>query len=158
MKVIVLYDSVFGNTEKVAFSMAAALAEQAVIKRIGDATAGDLEGADLLVVGSPTRGFRPTEGVKLFLDSLKPGALTGISAAAFDTRIPPETIESKFFRKVVVMGGYADRKISKLLQAKGARLLESAGFYVAATEGPVVEGEIERAVRWIKAITATAKA
>ncbi len=157
MKTIILYDSVFGNTEKVALAMAEALAGQCVVKRINDATAADLQGIDLLVVGSPTRGFRPTEGVKMFLEGLAPGALAGKAAAAFDTRIPPETIESRFFRKIVVMGGYADSKISKLLKAKGARVLESAGFFVAASEGPMVEGEIERSLAWIKEIASLAQ-
>ena len=156
MKTLIVYDSVFGNTEKVALAMAESLPDQVEVKRIGDASTADLQGIDLLVVGSPTRGFRPTEGVKLFLEGLAPGALTGKTAAAFDTRIPPETIESKFFRKMVVMGGYADKKINKLLKAKGAQVLESAGFFVAASEGPLIEGELEKAAVWFKGLTTSA--
>lgn len=152
MKILIVYDSVFGNTEKVALAMAEAMTDQVAVKRVGESSAVDLQGIDLLVVGSPTRGFRPTEGVNLFLKSLPSAALTGKNAAAFDTRIPPESIESKFFRKLVVMGGYADKKIGNLLKAKGARVLDSAGFFVVDSEGPMVDGEIERAQRWIKGL------
>ena len=50
------------------------------------------------------------------------------------------------------MGGYADKKIGNLLKAKGARVLDSAGFFVVDSEGPMVDGEIERAQRWIKGL------
>jgi hypothetical protein len=68
MKTLVIYDSVFGNTEKIAQSIAAALGTQAV--PVSQVDAGQLRGLDLLVVGSPTRKFSPTEDISKLLKDL----------------------------------------------------------------------------------------
>ena len=65
MKTLVIYDSVFGNTEKVALAIAAAL--QTTATPVRQVTAEQVRGLDVLVVGSPTRGFRPTEGISKLL-------------------------------------------------------------------------------------------
>ncbi len=152
MKTLIIYDSVFGNTAQVAEAMGAALGADAQVFKVTDATLETLQSADLLVVGSPTRAFKPTEGVVNFLKALPKEGLAGKHCAAFDTRIPPESIESKFFRTIVVTAGFADKKIANLLQKKGAALLGSEGFFVQASEGPLVVGEAERASTWIKEV------
>jgi flavodoxin len=64
MKALIVYDSVFGNTAKVAQAMAEALQTSAVpVSRV---TADMLRGVDLLIVGSPTRSFRPTPAISKF--------------------------------------------------------------------------------------------
>ena len=88
MKILIVYDSVFGNTEKVALAMAEAMTDQVAVKRVGESSAVDLQGIDLLVVGSPTRGFRPTEGVNLFLKSLPSAALTGTTRPPLTRAFP----------------------------------------------------------------------
>jgi flavodoxin len=113
MNVLVVHDSVFGNTEKVAQAIAAALGTQAV--PVGQADAAQLCGLDLLVVGSPTRGFRPTEGISKLLSALPKNHLAGVRAAAFDTRMVLETIDSKALRFLVDKGGYAAITIAKSL-------------------------------------------
>ncbi len=150
MKTLVVYDSVFGNTAKVAEAMGAVLADQVRVMKINELALEQINDAELLIVGSPTRGFKPTENITNFFKNLPAGSLQGKKAAAFDTRIPPESINSKFFRKIVVMGGYADKSISNLMKKKGADLLASEGFFVQASEGPMVEGELERAADWVK--------
>jgi hypothetical protein len=100
-------------------------------------------------VGSPTRAFRPTEGITAFLKNLSPSALDGVKAAAFDTRIELEDINPKFFRFIIKMGGYADKIIARRLEKAGAELaLEPTGFAVVESEGPLKEGELERAAEW----------
>ena len=66
MKVTVLYDSVFGNTEQVAQAIGAALTSQADVDvlRVGDVQPGFWTGLDALIVGSPTRAFSPTPATK----------------------------------------------------------------------------------------------
>ena len=56
MKALVIYDSVFGNTEKIARAVGEAAGAQVV--KVGALQDGALAGVDLLLVGSPTRGFR----------------------------------------------------------------------------------------------------
>jgi flavodoxin len=63
------------------------------IVRINAATPEKLKGLDLVIVGSPTRGFRPTESIQAFLENLPANNLRGVKAAAFDTRIALKDIQ-----------------------------------------------------------------
>jgi len=153
MNALVIYDSVFGNTERIARSIAAALGEDTVAQNVSAVTAADLNGIDILFVGSPTRGFKPPPAITAFLASLPADALKGVKAAAFDTRIPLDSIKNPIFRLIVKKGGYADRIIAKALAAKGAALaIPSDGFIVLASEGPLKEGERDRAAVWARSI------
>lgn len=147
MKALVVYESVFGNTEKVTQAIGKVLG--APVIGVSDVAMEQLKGLDLLVVGSPTRGFRPIENITAFLNSIPNGALQGVKVAAFDTRIDLQTIKPKVFRFIVSKGGYADKTIAKMLQKKGGQLVEpTEGFSVKDSEGPLVEGELERAAEW----------
>jgi flavodoxin I len=154
MKVLVIYDSYFGNTRQVAETVAGALCEAyplaAVdVVRAQDATAEHLRGVDLLVVGSPTRAFRPSPGISAFLKQLSPTQLKGVKAAAFDTRINPADTKSAFLKLMVSLFGYAAPIIEKQLARKGVELAGPAeGFEVGDTEGPLKDGELARAGVW----------
>ena len=149
MNALVIYDSVFGNTEKIAQSIAAALGTKSI--PVSQADAGQLRGLDLLVVGSPTRGFRPTEGVSKLLNGLPKNHLAGVHVAAFDTRIVLETIDSKALRFLVDKGGYAANTIAKTLEKKGGKLTAlPEGFFVTGEQGPLKNGEVERAAEWTR--------
>ena len=151
MNALVIYDSVFGNTEKIAQAIAAALDTSAI--PVSQADAGQLGSLDLLVVGSPTRGFRPTEGISKLLNGLPKNHLAGVRVAAFDTRIVLETINSKVFRFIVDKGGYAANTIANTLEKKGGQLAAPAkGFFVTGEQGPLKDGELERAANWAKLI------
>jgi hypothetical protein len=102
-----------------------------------------------LVIGSPTRGFRPTEGISQLLNALAKDQLVGVGVAAFDTRIDLTTIDSSVFRFIVDKGGYAANTIAKSLEKKGGNLLASPeGFLVTGEQGPLKDGELERATAW----------
>jgi len=59
MKASVVYDSVYGNTEKIARAIGGAIAGEVKVLRPGEVNSSDLASLDLLVVGSPTqRGNR----------------------------------------------------------------------------------------------------
>jgi len=106
-----------------------------------------------LFVGSPTRAFQPTPAIKSFLKGFPSNALEDVNAAAFDTRIPKDQTESGFLKFMINLFGYADKKIEKQMENAGATIkLESEGFGVTGTEGPLAEGEIERAKAWAKRI------
>ena len=68
MKVLVAYDSFFGNTEQIARAIGGALGSQEDVAtlRVADVTPEQLTGLKLLVVGSPTWGFRPSPETKDF--------------------------------------------------------------------------------------------
>jgi len=148
---LVVYDSYFGNTEKVAQEIAEAIDGQA--KKVNAVTEADLADLKVLFVGSPTRAFRPTPEILAFIKAFDPASMRGVKAAAFDTRIPEDQTESGFLRLMIRLFGYADKKIAKRLKNQGATLaLESEGFGVSDTEGPLLEGELERAKSWAKQI------
>ena len=145
---LVIYDSVFGNTEKIAVAIGEALGDVPV-KKVDQVNEQDLSDLRVLFVGSPTRAFQPTPGIKNFLKGLDSNALIDVKAAAFDTRIPKDKTDSGFLKLMINLFGYADKKIEKRLEKAGADIkLESAGFGVTGTEGPLEEGELERAKTW----------
>jgi flavodoxin len=152
---LVIYDSVFGNTEKVARAIAESLGSGTAVDilQAGKVNPEQLAGLDLLVVGSPTRGFRPTEAVTELLNGLQAKALNGVKVAAFDTRFKADEIESVGLRFVVKTGGYAAKRIADRMKKAGGDLIAPPeGFYVEDTEGPLKAGELERAAEWARNI------
>lgn len=149
---LVIYDSVFGNTAKIAKAIGEALGD-APVKKVSEVSAADMENVKILFVGSPTRAFNPTPATKNFLKGLKRGALNGVKAAAFDTRIPLDKAEPGFLRFMIKIFGYADTKIVKQLSKVGATIaIDSEGFAVKDSEGPLADGELDRAKTWAKQI------
>jgi flavodoxin len=147
MKSIVVYDSYFGNTQEIAETIADQLNTKAI--KIKDFKNSWLEDIEFLVVGSPTRAFSPTEGIQNFLRTLP--NLKGIKVAAFDTRMELGEDSPIILKPFVKIFGYAAEPILKKLERKdGEKVREPIGFYVEDTEGPIREGEKERARVWIK--------
>ena len=71
--------------------------------------------------------------------------------AAFDTRTDMDTLNGamRLFGKFLNRLGYAAPKISSSLETKGGQvILSPEGFIVGDKEGPLREGELERAVTW----------
>jgi flavodoxin len=159
MKAMVVYDSVFGNTGQIAQGIGNALGpqEDVEIVRVGDVKPEQFTGLTLLIVGSPTRKFSPTGATTSLLKSIPQNGLKGVKVAAFDTRFTVSAIEKvrilAFFVKIF---GYAAEPIADRLEKKGGELaVPPEGFYVGDTEGPLLEGELERAADWAKQIMAT---
>jgi flavodoxin len=157
MKALVVYETFFGNTERIARAIGEGLGspEEVQVRQVGDVKPEQLVQLTLLVVGSPTRAFRPTPATKAFLRAIPQGALQGVRAAAFDTRIDTGDIKSSALRFMVNLFGYAAKPIAKRLGKKGAQLVAPGeGFCVAESEGPLKEGELERAAAWARQIAA----
>lgn len=140
MKSLVVYDSNFGNTKLVAEAVARELGAESRAVKVTEFKAEDLAGVELLVVGSPINGWRPTQKTMDMLNALAPDKLKGIKAASFDTRVR------------MFMHGDATNKIAKMLKVAGAELVaEPRGFIVVGKEGPLATGELEKVKDWIKA-------
>jgi len=151
MKALVIYDSAYGNTEKVAQAMAEALDYEA--RRVTEVQPAQLTGLDALIVGSPTQKFQPLKPVKDFLKAIPAGQLDGVKVAAFDTRIALEDANSAILNFFVKLFGYAAEPMGNRLTKKGGELaMPPEGFYVDGTEGPLKEGELERAAAWAQQI------
>ncbi|MCL4560692.1 MAG: flavodoxin family protein [Chloroflexi bacterium] len=155
MKTLVIYDSVFGNTEKIAQAIAESLGSRGSVEilKVGQVAPEQLAGYDLVVVGSPTRGFRPTEAVAGLLKRVRSMTLKGMRVAAFDTRLKADELDKAWFRFLVKTGGYAAKRIADQLKKAGGNLIvPPEGFYVEDTEGPLKAGELERAASWAASI------
>jgi flavodoxin I len=155
MRVLVIYDSFFGNTEQIAQAIGRALDPQGDVRvrRVSSVRPEDVAGVEMLIVGSPTRGFRATPAIMNLLKALPRDSLRGVKVAAFDTRIGEADINSRVLRFFVGTGGYASKHIMGGLTKKGGQPGSPAeGFLVEGTEGPLKDGELERASDWAKGL------
>ena len=147
MKKLVIYDSQYGNTQKVAEAVAKSISGKLLC--VSDTNTTDLTGVEILIVGSPTQGGQSTQNIQAFLSSIPGEFLKNVKVAAFDTRFSESKVN--FALKILIKTiGYAAPKIAKSLEAKGGKLiLHPEGFIVKGKEGPLAKGELERAKKWI---------
>lgn len=139
MKAFVVYDSAYGNTKTIAEALASGLGSNAAAVPVDRFNAGSVQPGDLVVVGSPINGWRPTPKITLALADLAARGLAGVGAAAFDTRL-------KLF-----IHGDAAKKMSRALKDAGASIVAAPmAFYVKGSEGPLLKGEVDRAAAWAK--------
>ena len=71
MKVLIVYDSRSGNTEKMAHAVSEGVREEGVdveVKKVDDASVDELPGVDGLILGSPVYYGLPTAKLKEFID------------------------------------------------------------------------------------------
>ena len=151
-KVLIVYDSMYGNTEETAKSIGGAMGGDVTVLRASEASPSDLKSINILIVGSPTHAFRATKPIQKFIRNIPRGALKGIDVAAFDTRMAATEV-GMGLRLLMKMGGYAAPRMANALKKKGGNLaVPPEGFFVKDKEGPLKKGELERAVNWSKAI------
>jgi flavodoxin len=148
---LVIYDSVYGNTKQIADSIASELAGSRLMNVL-EIEPKMLNEFNLIIFGCPTHGGNATKDMGRLIKSLEPDSLKGKKVAAFDTWIIQE--DKNFFKKTFInLLGHASAKFSKELVIKGGELVaEPVGFLVKEKEGPLVDGEINRAQEWAKKI------
>ena len=147
MNTVVVYDSQYGNTERIARVIADTLraSGQAQAVRVREARPTELQGVELLIVGSPTQGFRPTLAMQAFLGNLSQKILSGMAVACFDTRFRGRLWQSS-----------AAPRMARQFRAMGVEpSVPPESFFVKAMkkEGPLLAGEVERAVTWARMLS-----
>ena len=148
MKAYILYDSLYGNTEKIAQAIANGLTGEVKVQRIGEADPTEITTCNMLICGSPVHGGRATPELDTFIKQLPANSLQGISVAAFDTRFESQA-QGVGLRILMSVIHYAAPRIAKALVKKGGILIaEPEGFIVENKEGPLKQGELERATAW----------
>ena len=152
MNTVVVYDSQYGNTERIAQAIADALRAfgQAKAVRVDSARPVSLQEVDLLILGSPTQGLKPTPAMQSFSESVSFQQIRGLAVACFDTR----------FRGFMWKSSAAPHMASQL-RAMGVKLLippESFFVKFMKAEGPLLDGEVERAATWAKMLHETYEA
>lgn len=164
---LVIYESMFGNTKTIARTIADEIALTMPAAAIEVSLAPDVIGdhVALLVVGAPTHAFglsRPKTRSDAAKRSAKPTVSGGrgirewlaemhregdIAAATFDTKT-----------KHPRLPGSAAKKAEKQLRKRGFKIIRGATtFYVNGTEGPLVDGEVQRARTWAHELVATTR-
>ena len=158
MRALVAYDSAYGNTKQVAEAVGGELgsSEEVQVLHVADVQPDYIPGLSLLVVGSPTQKFSPTSAASRFLKGIPRNGLAGVRIAAFDTRFTEGDIEKvRILAFLVGIFGYAAGPLAKRLQKLGGELVvPPEAFYVGGTEGPLLDGELERAADWAGQILA----
>lgn len=161
MNAVVVHESFWGNTERVARAIAAGLGGDTPVLTTDDATPEILAGADIIVAGAPLLGFNlATDAMRRQIandpKAPKPADLTHRSMRELLDSLPAgqgryATFETGF----TLSPGSAARKIARALEAAGWRAaVKPERFIVAGSYGPMREGEIERAQAWGAAIAA----
>jgi len=156
MRALVVYESMFGNTQRVAEAIARGLATKVTVElvEVGHAPRHLDDDVDLVVVGAPTHAFGlPSErtrrsaaaqapsgivstgpGVREWVECLAPYG-GRLAVAAFDTHVDKTWVP-----------GAASRRLDKAMRGLGLFVLDApTSFYVHDTAGPLVGGEVERA-------------
>ena len=164
MNVVIVFESLFGNTRDVAQAVAEGVgsgdAVEVVLMPVADADVSLFEDADLLLVGGPTHvhgmasersrvgaiGVAGKSGLpepvtagpvlRDWFEAIPPGG--GRCAAGFDTRIG----------KPKVLTGSAAGRIVHLLDRAGYDVVGEESFIVEGTAGPLRAGELDRAREW----------
>jgi flavodoxin I len=145
MKALVIYDTQFGNTERLARLISDAWLKHMTVRILParDAVDYDFTEADVLIFGCPTQKHDFTPGFEAILETLPPDALKDKSVFVFDTR----------FRGWKLITGSAADSLAKRLLSAGARLVMSPeSFYVIGMQGPLEQGEAVRAINWARAM------
>lgn len=157
MAILVVYDSAYGNTSKVAHAIGDGLSGSTEVRQLKELDPRHLPSFELMIVGCPTQGGRPTGAMTAWLEALPVAVIAGKKVAVFDTRLA-STEQNGFLRLLMSMIGYAAPKLERTLRHKGADIIGSPkGFIVTGREGPLQSGELERAEAWGKAAAAEAQ-
>jgi menaquinone-dependent protoporphyrinogen IX oxidase len=145
MKGIVIYDTSHGNTKKIGETIAETLEESEIeVELFYVKDVKKLRGADydFLVLGSPTKFGTMSFTIKRFLGKVKSEEWVNKPFAAFDTENPENIERSKAENKE---WSAAEKIANKLKDKNMKQLLPVLKAVVFGKEGPLKEGEIERA-------------
>ena len=152
MKGIVVYDTSYGNTKKVAETITETLKESGIDVDLFDVKdVKKLNGKDygFLVLGSPTKFGTMSFSIRGFLGKVKSEEWMNKPFAAFDTE-NPENVEKK-------QGSAGDKIAAKLMEKKMNQLAPVLKALVHEMKGPLVEGEVERTKEYAKGLAAKLK-
>jgi flavodoxin len=146
MNISIVYFSKYGNTQRLAEALAESLDAKAVthLFSLDQLPNSNWREADLILMGSPTHNMNLPEAVRPVLASLPRKILPKTPVAAFDTSYKMSPWLSRFS---------AGNKLASKLRKLGGKLIAAPEtVYVMGKEGPLYEGEIQRAQSWALAI------
>ncbi len=128
MNALIVYDSKFGNTERIARAIAGRLGSARLIRAEEAGALGRTE-CDLLIVAGPTQRHGTSPAMQEWLERIPRGGLKDVPAAAFDTR----------YRMSQILTGSAAARIASRLKRAG-ELLHGARCAATRREAPPRDG------------------
>lgn len=160
MQVLIVYESHFGNTRRVAAAIARGLPAGATAELVDIDSAPPLDQvrADLLIIGAPTHVFglsRPdSRREALEQAGLPDGARRGIREwlAQLPAGLPPVAVYDTRTLESRLPGSAARAVARRLRRAKVTMVGTPANFAVHGIEGPLAPGEEERAAAWARGL------
>ena len=127
MRALIVFDTRYGNTEKIAKALQAGLDEvgvQSDCANVRDVAPSSLDQYDLVCIGGPTQNRSASEAMEDFLESLKGVDLSGKSALAFDTR------------RDSALAGSASKRIEDALRKLKMRIVGPRESAIVVSSGP----------------------
>ncbi len=161
MKSLVAYESWFGNTRRVAETVAAALAAEGEVEIVSvDDPLPSLLHVNLVVLGAPTHvhGLSSGRSREAALDQRHRGGEPGIGARGWIERLPlcggPNfaVFDTRAHKPELLVGSAAHGMARRVRRRGYALAAEPESFFVDGTPGPLEDGELERAAEWGKAL------
>ncbi|MEM1552212.1 MAG: flavodoxin domain-containing protein [Candidatus Bathyarchaeia archaeon] len=138
VKVLVVFESRYGNTKRVAESIIEGINEaggvEVSLKELKEVNLNEIPSYDAMLIGSPNHMGGPTRGIKGFIDKLSKLQLDGKKFAVFDTYM------GRDFEKAV-------KKMEKRISEKAPslkRIAAGLSIKVQGVKGPIVEGELPK--------------
>ncbi|MFC2026915.1 flavodoxin family protein [Chloroflexota bacterium] len=142
LKVIIVYESKYGNTKLVAENIIESIKEvqdiEVSLHEVKSIDMDDVINSDAILIGSPNNWGRATGNIRKFIDGLGEINLNSKPAAVFDTYI------SRDFEKAV-------RQMEKQITEKVPSLkLATPGLSikVKSSKGPILEEELPKCMEF----------
>jgi len=157
MKGIVVYDTSYGNTRKIAATIAETLRESEVevdLFDVRDVKKLSAKDYDFLVLGSPTRFGTMSLAIRGFLGKVKSEEWMNKPFVAFDTENPENIERSARENKE---WSAAEKISEKLRDKKMNQLLPVLKALVFGQKGPLKEGEIDRTKDYVRELATKLK-
>ncbi len=139
MNVWIVYESKLGNTAELAAQLNQAMVRSERICLLQADQARTPEDIDLLLIGVPGHRHSRPDAIFDWLQRIPPYALHGVRFSVFDVRLTP-------LRRFQTSSA---RKLGRAILRHGGRYASPPeSFYLAGPEGPLAEGELQRALFW----------
>ena len=138
-KVVVVYESKYGNTKLAAEEITAGIEEasgkvEVILSEVKQVDFDDVISADGILIGSPNHWGKASGDIRNFIDKIGEINLNRVPVAVFDTYI------SKDFEKAV-------KKMEKQLTEKVPSLdigIPGLSLKIKGSKGPLEDGELEK--------------
>jgi len=152
MKGIVVYDTSYGNTKKIAETIAETLKESGIevdLFYVKDVKKLSVKDYDFLVLGSPTKFGTMSFAIRFFLGKVKSEEWMNRPFTAFDTENPENMEKKEYSAAEKIAERLRDKRMNQLLPVLKAAVL--------GQKGPLKEGEIDRTKDYVRELAAKLK-